>query len=167
MRDSYNRNYVGQNILSSNVSIDIHNLLGAGAYIVGEETAMLEAIEGKRGMPRVKPPFPAIKGLYGKPTIINNTETLATVPKIIFNGPDWYKNLGLNSAEGVKIFSMSGHISRPGNYEVPLGIPFPDLLELSGGVVNSKKLKAVIPGGSSVPVVSAEKMMETNMDYDS
>ena len=167
LRDSYNRNFVGQNILSSNVSIDIHNLLGAGAYIVGEETAMLEAIEGKRGMPRVKPPFPAIKGLYGKPTIINNTETLATVPKIILNGPDWYKNLGLNSAEGVKIFSMSGHISRPGNYEVPLGIPFPDLLQLSGGVVNSKKLKAVIPGGSSVPVVSAEKMMETNMDYDS
>ena len=165
--DAYDKNFVGKNILSSNTDIDIYNLLGAGAYIVGEETAMLEAIEGKRGMPRVKPPFPAIKGLYGKPTIINNTETLATVPKIILNGSDWYKNLGLNSAEGVKIFSMSGHVGRPGNYEVPLGTPFSDLLEMAGGIANSKKLKAVIPGGSSVPVLTAETIMKTNMDYDS
>ena len=165
--DAYDKNFVGKNILSSNINIDMYNLLGAGAYIVGEETAMLEAIEGKRGMPRVRPPFPAIKGLYGKPTIINNTETLATVPKIILNGSDWYKNLGLNSAEGVKIFSMSGHVGRPGNYEVPLGTPFSDLLEMAGGIANSKKLKAVIPGGSSVPVLTAETIMKTNMDYDS
>jgi len=165
--DAYDKNFVGKNILSSSIDIDIYNLLGAGAYIVGEETAMLEAIEGKRGMPRVKPPFPAIKGLYGKPTIINNTETLATVPKIILNGSDWYKNLGLNLAEGVKIFSMSGHVGRPGNYEVPLGTPFSDLLEMAGGIANSKKLKAVIPGGSSVPVLTAETIMKTNMDYDS
>ncbi|MEC9206043.1 MAG: NADH-quinone oxidoreductase subunit NuoF [Pseudomonadota bacterium] len=167
LRDAYNNNFVGKNILSSNLNIDIYSLLGAGAYIVGEETAMLESIEGKRGMPRVKPPFPAIKGLYGKPTIINNTETLATVPKIILNGSSWYRGLGLNDAEGIKIFSMSGHIGKPGNYEVPLGTPFSDLLELSGGVADSKKLKAVIPGGSSVPVVPAEIMMQTNMDYDS
>ena len=165
--DAYDKNLVGKNILSSSIDIDIYNLLGAGAYIVGEETAMLEAIEGKRGMPRVKPPYPAIKGLYGKPTIINNTETLATVPKIILNGSDWYKNLGLNLAEGVKIFSMSGHVGRPGNYEVPLGTPFSDLLEMAGGIDNSKKLKAVIPGGSSVPVLTAETIMKTNMDYDS
>ena len=167
LKDSYDRNFVGKNIFSSNVSIEIYNLIGAGAYIVGEETAMLESIEGKRGMPRIKPPFPAIKGLYGKPTIINNTETLATVPKIILNGASWYKNLGLNFGEGVKIFSMSGHVNKPGNYEIPLGTPFSDLLELSGGVADSKKLKAVIPGGSSVPVVSAKIIMDTNMDYDS
>mgnify|MGYP001157417731 CR=1 FL=1 len=167
LSDAYEKNLVGKNILESNINIDIHSLIGAGAYIVGEETAMLESIEGKRGMPRVKPPFPAIKGLYGKPTIINNTETLSTVPKIILNGSDWYKNLGINSGEGIKIFSMSGHISRPGNYEIPLGTPFKDLLEMAGGVANSKKLKAVIPGGSSVPVVTAEKILNTNMDYES
>ncbi len=138
LSDAYEKNLVGKNILESNINIDIHSLIGAGAYIVGEETAMLESIEGKRGMPRVKPPFPAIKGLYGKPTIINNTETLSTVPKIILNGSDWYKNLGINSGEGIKIFSMSGHISRPGNYEIPLGTPFKDLLEMAGGVANSK-----------------------------
>ena len=128
---------------------------------------MLESIEGKRGMPRIKPPFPAIKGLFGQPTIINNTETLSTVPKIILNGDDWYKNIGIDSSEGVKMFSMSGHISKPGNYEIPLGTPFSELLELSGGMLNSNKIKAVIPGGSSVPVVKGEVMMETNMDYPS
>ena len=167
LKDAYENNLVGNNILSTNISINIFSLIGAGAYIVGEETAMLESIEGKRGMPRIKPPFPAIKGLFGQPTIINNTETLSTVPKIILNGDDWYKNIGIDSSEGVKMFSMSGHISKPGNYEIPLGTPFSELLELSGGMLNSSKIKAVIPGGSSVPVVKGEVMMETNMDYAS
>ena len=167
LKDAYENNLVGNNILSTNISINIFSLIGAGAYIVGEETAMLESIEGKRGMPRIKPPFPAIKGLFGQPTIINNTETLSTVPKIILNGDDWYKNIGIDSSEGVKMFSMSGHISKPGNYEIPLGTPFSELLELSGGMLNSNKIKAVIPGGSSVPVVKGEVMMETNMDYAS
>jgi len=167
LKDAYENNLVGNNILSTNISINIFALIGAGAYIVGEETAMLESIEGKRGMPRIKPPFPAIKGLYGQPTIINNTETLSTVPKIILNGDDWYKNIGIDSSEGIKMFSMSGHISKPGNYEIPLGTPFSKLLELSGGMLNSNKIKAVIPGGSSVPVVKGEVMMETNMDYAS
>ena len=167
LKDAYENNLVGNNILSTNISINIFSLIGAGAYIVGEETAMLESIEGKRGMPRIKPPFPAIKGLFGQPTIINNTETLSTVPKIILNGDDWYKNIGIDSSEGVKMFSMSGHISKPGNYEIPLGTPFSELLELSGGMLNSNKIKAVIPGGSSVPVVKGEIMMDTNMDYAS
>jgi len=167
LKDAYENNLVGNNILSTNISVNIFALIGAGAYIVGEETAMLESIEGKRGMPRIKPPFPAIKGLYGQPTIINNTETLSTVPKIILNGDDWYKNIGIDSSEGIKIFSMSGHISKPGNYEIPLGTPFSKLLELSGGMLNSNKIKAVIPGGSSVPVVKGEVMMDTNMDYAS
>jgi NADH-quinone oxidoreductase subunit F len=167
LKDAYENNLVGNNILSTNISVNIFALIGAGAYIVGEETAMLESIEGKRGMPRIKPPFPAIKGLYGQPTIINNTETLSTVPKIILNGDDWYKNIGIDSSEGIKMFSMSGHISKPGNYEIPLGTPFSKLLELSGGMLNSNKIKAVIPGGSSVPVVKGEVMMETNMDYAS
>ena len=167
LKDAYENNLVGNNILSTNISVNIFALIGAGAYIVGEETAMLESIEGKRGMPRIKPPFPAIKGLYGQPTIINNTETLSTVPKIILNGDDWYKNIGIDSSEGIKMFSMSGHISKPGNYEIPLGTPFSKLLELSGGMLNSNKIKAVIPGGSSVPVVKGEVMMETNMDYSS
>ena len=167
LKDAYENNLVGNNILSTNISVNIFALIGAGAYIVGEETAMLESIEGKRGMPRIKPPFPAIKGLFGQPTIINNTETLSTVPKIILNGDDWYKNIGIDSSEGIKMFSMSGHISKPGNYEIPLGTPFSKLLELSGGMLNSNKIKAVIPGGSSVPVVKGEVMMETNMDYSS
>jgi len=114
LSEAYNAKLIGKNILSSNTTIDIHALIGAGAYIVGEETAMLESIEGKRGMPRIKPPFPAIKGLYGKPTIINNTETLASIPKIMLNEPGWYKSLGVNDTEGMKIFSMSGHINNPG-----------------------------------------------------
>jgi len=128
---------------------------------------MLESIEGKRGMPRIKPPFPATKGLFGKPTIINNTETLASIPKIILNSESWYKNIGIGNSEGIKIFSMSGHINKPNNYEIPLGTPFSDLLELSGGVLNGNKLKAVIPGGSSVPVIKGQDMMETAMDYES
>ena len=167
LEEAYQKGYVGNNILSTGLTINIFPVLGAGAYIVGEETAMLEAIEGKRGMPRIKPPFPAIKGLFAKPTIINNTETLATVPKIILKGAEWYKSLGINNGEGVKIFCMSGSVQKPNNFEMPLGTPFSNLLEMSGGVSNNSKLKAVIPGGSSVPVVKGELMLDTNMDYDS
>ena len=165
--EAIQHNFVGKNILSSKISIDVHCLLGAGAYIVGEETAMLESIEGKRGMPRTKPPFPAIKGLYGKPTIINNTETLASIPKIMLNKDDWYKDIGLDSSEGMKIFCMSGHINKPGNYEIPLGTKFSTLLDMAGGVRDGGKLKAVIPGGSSVPVVKGSDMLNLKMDYDS
>jgi NADH-quinone oxidoreductase subunit F len=165
--EALKHNLIGKNILSSKTSIDVHCLLGAGAYIVGEETAMLESIEGKRGMPRTKPPFPAIKGLYGKPTIINNTETLASIPKIMLNKDDWYKDIGLDSSEGMKIFCMSGHVNKPGNYEIPLGTKFSSLLDMAGGVRDGGKLKAVIPGGSSVPVIKGSVMLDLKMDYDS
>ena len=165
--EALQHDFVGKNILSSKISIDVHCLLGAGAYIVGEETAMLESIEGKRGMPRTKPPFPAIKGLYGKPTIINNTETLASIPKIMLNNDDWYKDIGLDSSEGMKIFCMSGHINKPGNYEIPLGTKFSSLLDMAGGVRDGGNLKAVIPGGSSVPVIKGSDMLNLKMDYDS
>ena len=167
VKEAYEYNFIGKNILKSNSCIDIIPLIGAGAYIVGEETAMLESIEGKRGMPRIKPPFPAVQGLYGKPTIINNTETLATVPYIIKNGSEWYKNLGVNDSDGVKMFCMSGHLNKPSVIEAPLGVPFSKLLNECEGVLDDKKLKAVIPGGSSVPVVKGEDIMETPMDYES
>lgn len=166
IKDAYNAGLVGKNILSSGVSIDLIPLIGAGAYIVGEETAMLESIEGKRGMPRIKPPFPAVEGLYGKPTIINNTETLATVPYIIKNGAEWYKNLGAGGSSGVKMFCMSGHLNKPKVIEAPLGTPFSKLLDECDGVLNDHKLKAVIPGGSSVPVVRGEDILDTPMDYE-
>ena len=166
IKEAYEHNFIGDNILGSNVSIDIIPLIGAGAYIVGEETAMLESIEGKRGMPRIKPPFPAVQGLYGKPTIINNTETIASVPYIIKNGIDWYKNLGEGDAHGVKMFCMSGHLNKPKVIEAPLGTPFSKLLDECNGILNNKKLKAVIPGGSSVPVVKGEVIMDTPMDYE-
>jgi NADH-quinone oxidoreductase subunit F len=118
-------------------------------------------------MPRIKPPFPAIKGLFDKPTIINNTETLASIPKIMLNEDGWYKNIGINSSEGIKIFCMSGHLNKPGNFEIPLGTPFASLLELAGGIWKDRNIKAVIPGGSSVPVVKGDIMMGVNMDYDS
>lgn len=167
VKEAYKNNLIGNKILNSDISIDIIPLIGAGAYIVGEETAMLESIEGKRGMPRIKPPFPAVQGLYGKPTIINNTETLATVPYILKNGDEWYKNLGLNDSVGVKMFCMSGHLNRPDVIEAPLGIPFSELLNQCGGVLDNKKLKAVIPGGSSVPVVKGKDIINIPMDYES
>ena len=166
IKDAYNAGLVGKNIFSSGISIDLIPLIGAGAYIVGEETAMLESIEGKRGMPRIKPPFPAVEGLYGKPTIINNTETLATVPYIIKNGAEWYKNLGVGDSSGVKMFCMSGHLNKPKVIEAPLGTPFSKLLHECDGVLNDHKLKAVIPGGSSVPVVKGEDILDTPMDYE-
>ncbi|MFT5606273.1 MAG: NADH-quinone oxidoreductase subunit F, partial [Parvicella sp.] len=140
---------------------------GAGAYICGEETALLESLEGKKGQPRFKPPFPAQYGLFGRPTTINNTETLASVPTILRKGGDWFKGLGVENSGGSKLFSVTGHVESPGNFEVPMGMPFSELLEMAGGVWKGRKLKAVIPGGSSVPVVPAETIMKANMDYDS
>ncbi|MDP2805336.1 MAG: NADH-quinone oxidoreductase subunit NuoF [Gallionellaceae bacterium] len=159
--------YLGNNILGSEFSFDLHNHMGYGAYVCGEETALLESIEGKKGQPRFKPPFPASFGLYGKPTTINNTETFASIPYIINNGGQKFADLGVPNSGGIKLFSISGHVNKPGNFEVPMGTPFARLLEMAGGVRGGNKLKAVIPGGSSMPVLPAEIMMEVNMDYDS
>ncbi len=167
LKEAYENNFLGKNILGSDVSIDIYASLGAGAYICGEETALLESLEGKKGQPRFKPPFPANFGLYGKPTTINNTESYASVPSIIRNGGGWFADKGVPNSGGMKCFSVSGHVNNPGNFEIPLGTPFAKLLEMAGGVRNGRGLKAVIPGGSSCPVVPGEKMMEVNMDYDS
>jgi NADH-quinone oxidoreductase subunit F len=158
--------YLGQNILGSAFSYELYTHHGYGAYICGEETALLESLEGKKGQPRFKPPFPASYGLYGKPTTINNTETFAAVPWIIMNGAAAFLNLGKPNNGGTKIFSVSGDVARPGNYEVRLGTPFPKLLDMAGGMRGGKKLKAVIPGGSSMPVLPADIMMATDMDYD-
>jgi NADH-quinone oxidoreductase subunit F len=158
---------LGNNIAGSNFSFQLHGHHGFGAYICGEETALLESLEGKKGQPRFKPPFPASFGLYGKPTTINNTETFAAVPWIIRNGGQAYLECGKPNNGGTKIFSVSGDVEKPGNYEVPLGTPFSKLLELAGGVRKGRQLKAVIPGGSSAPVLPANIMMECTMDYDS
>lgn len=158
---------LGDNIMGSNFSFQLHASHGFGAYICGEETALLESLEGKKGQPRFKPPFPASFGLYGKPTTINNTETFAAVPWIIRNGGQAYLECGKPNNGGTKIYSVSGDVERPGNYEIPMGTPFSKLLELAGGVKGGKALKAVIPGGSSSPVLPASIMMECTMDYDS
>ena len=167
LAEAYRHGWLGRDILGSGVDIDIHNALGAGAYICGEETALMESLEGKKGWPRFKPPFPANFGLYGKPTTINNTETYASVPAIIRNGPEWFLELGKPNNGGAKVFSVSGHVNRPGNYEIRLGTPFSELLEMAGGVRNGHRIKGVIPGGSSMPVLPGEKMLECTMDYDS
>ncbi len=159
--------YMGNNILGSDFCFELHNHLGYGAYICGEETALLESLEGKKGQPRFKPPFPASFGLYGKPTTINNTETFASVPWIINNGGQKFLELGKPNNGGIKLFSISGHVNKPGNYEVPLGTPFKTLLEMAGGMRGGRKLKACIPGGSSMPVLPGEIMMDLDMDYDS
>jgi NADH-quinone oxidoreductase subunit F len=159
--------YLGRGILGTDFEFDLHNHMGYGAYVCGEETALLESIEGKKGQPRFKPPFPASYGLYGKPTTINNTETFASIPYIIANGGKKFADIGVANSGGVKLFSVSGHVNKPGNFEVPMGTPFRTLLEMAGGVRHGHKLKAVIPGGSSMPVLPAEIMMDVNMDYDS
>ncbi len=167
LEEAYEKGLLGENILGSGIDIMLHASLGAGAYICGEETALLNSLEGKRGLPRFKPPFPANCGLYGKPTTINNTETLSSIPAIMRNGGEWFQNLGVPGNGGVKLFSVSGHVNRPGSFEVPMGTAFADLLALAGGVKDGHRIKAVIPGGSSVPVVPGNIMMQTNMDYDS
>ena len=158
--------YLGQAIMGSEFNFQLHATPGFGAYICGEETALLESLEGKKGQPRFKPPFPANFGLYGKPTTINNTETFAAVPFVLAIGSDAYLKLGKPNNGGTKIFSVSGDVTYPGNYEIPLGTPFAELLKLAGGVRNGKQLKAVIPGGSSAPVLPANIMMDMTMDYD-
>ncbi|MEI2417199.1 NADH-quinone oxidoreductase subunit NuoF [Orrella sp. JC864] len=159
--------FLGKGILGSEFDFQLHAFHGYGAYICGEETALLESLEGKKGQPRFKPPFPASFGLYGKPTTINNTETFAAVPWIIRNGGQAYLEVGKPNNGGTKLFSVSGDVERPGNYEIPLGTPFAKLLELAGGMRGGRQLKAVIPGGSSAPVLPASIMMDCTMDYDS
>ena len=159
--------YLGDSVLGSKFSFQLHAAHGFGAYICGEETALLESLEGKKGQPRFKPPFPASFGMYGKPTTVNNTETFAAVPWIIRNGGAAYLACGKPNNGGTKIYSVSGDVELPGNYEVPLGTPFSKLLEISGGVRKGRTLKAVIPGGSSAPVLPGDIMMGCTMDYDS
>jgi NADH-quinone oxidoreductase subunit F len=166
LKQAYEAGLLGKNLLGSGVDFDLYSYVGAGAYICGEETALLESLEGKQGRPRFKPPFPANFGLYGKPTTINNTQSYASVPTILRKGAKWFVDLGVANSGGTLIFSVSGHVNKPMNVELPLGIPFKDLLELCGGVRGGRKLKAVIPGGVSVPVVPGDKMMEATMDYD-
>ena len=167
LREAYAAGYLGKNILGSAFSFEMYAHPGYGAYICGEETALLESLEGKKGQPRFKPPFPASYGLYGKPTTINNTETFAAAPWILRNGGDAFLALGKPNNGGTKLFSVTGHVARPGNYEVRLGTPFAALLEMAGGMRGGTKLKAVIPGGSSMPVLPADVMMKTDMDFDS
>ncbi|MCG2634127.1 MAG: NADH-quinone oxidoreductase subunit NuoF [Gammaproteobacteria bacterium] len=158
---------LGENILGSGTRFQLHSHMGAGAYICGEETALLESLEGKKGQPRFKPPFPAQVGLYGRPTTINNTESFASVPVVLQQGAEWFLEMGKPNNGGAKVFSVSGHVNKPGNYEVPLGTPFAELLGLAGGMRKGARLKAVIPGGSSTPVIPGEVMMDLDMDYDS
>ena len=167
LKEAYEAGYLGTNLRGSGVDFDLYSHLGAGAYICGEETALLNSLEGKKGQPRFKPPFPANFGLYGRPTTINNTESLASVPSIMRNGGEWFLKLGKPNNGGCKLFSISGHVNKPGNYEVPMGIAFRELLEMAGGVRDGRALKAVIPGGSSMPVLPADIIMECDMDYDS
>lgn len=164
---AYAAGLLGKNIAGSGIDFDLHNHLGAGAYICGEETALLNSLEGKKGLPRFKPPFPANHGLYGKPTTINNTETFASVPVILEKGADWFLKLGKPNNGGTKCFSVTGHVNQPGNYEVPLGIPFKKLLEIAGGISGGRQLKAVVPGGTSMKVLPGAVMMQLDMDYDS
>ena len=158
---------LGQDIQGSGIDFELYATRGAGAYICGEETALLESLEGKKGQPRFKPPFPAQFGAFGRPTTVNNTESLSSIPAILRNGAEWFSSLGPPNNGGTKIFSVSGHVERPGNHEIPLGTPFAELLDACGGMRSGAKLKAVIPGGSSVPVLPAEIIMDCTMDYDS
>ena len=167
VEEAYRAGLLGQNILESGVDFELYNFLGAGAYICGEETGLLESLEGKQGKPRFKPPFPANYGLYGKPTTVNNTQTLATIPKILEKGSKWYSELGTEKSPGTLVFSISGHVNKPGNYELSLGLPFNEVIDLAGGVLDGKKLKAVIPGGSSTKVLPAEIIKNCTMDYES
>jgi NADH-quinone oxidoreductase subunit F len=167
LKEAYAEGFLGKGVMGSDINVDVHSSLGAGAYICGEETALLESLEGKKGQPRFKPPFPANFGLYGRPTTINNTESYASAPMIMHRGAQWFKDMGVENSGGTKCFSVSGHVNKPGNFEVPMGLPFRELLAMAGGIRGGHVLKAVIPGGSSVPVLPGELMMEANMDYDS
>jgi NADH-quinone oxidoreductase subunit F len=154
IRDAYDRGFLGKGIFGSNFDLDIVLHRGAGAYICGEESALLDSLEGFRGQPRLRPPFPAVKGLYGQPTVVNNTETLATLPSIVANGADWFKQWGTEQSPGTKMLSVSGHVNRPANYEVALGTKLSDVLELAGGMRDGRPVKAIIPGGASAPLLT-------------
>lgn len=167
IREAYDAGYLGQNILGSGFSHDMDVYSGAGAYICGEETGMISSLEGLKGQPKLKPPFPAIKGYLGKPTIVNNVETLAAVKYIVRDGAQAYRKYGTEKSAGTKLFSVSGNVLKPGNYEVPLGYPLKDLIfNLCGGLKPGRKLKAVIPGGSSAPILTAEEALRATMDYE-
>jgi NADH-quinone oxidoreductase subunit F len=166
--EAHQAGLLGQDILGSGFDLEIHTHLGAGAYICGEETGLIQSLEGATGQPRNKPPFPAVSGVWGCPTVVNNVETLAVVPWIVRNGAQAFRRFGTEKSPGTKLFSVSGPVVRPGVYEEPLGIPFKDLLEGScGGLRPGRKLKALIPGGSSVPVLTAEEALSTRMDFES
>lgn len=167
VEEAYEKGYIGKNIMGTGVDIDLTVHIGAGAYICGEETALMNSLEGRRGQPRVKPPFPAAVGAFGKPTTINNVETLSAVPHIITNGGAWYREHGTEKSPGTKLFCVSGHVKRPGNYELPLGFPLKKLIEeVCGGMREGHTLKAVIPGGSSVPLLNAEECEDCTLDYE-
>ena len=167
VKEAYEAGLLGKDVQGSGIDFDLYTFVGAGAYICGEETALLESLEGKQGKPRFKPPFPANFGLYGQPTTINNTQSLASVPMILNKGAAWFAGLGPEHSGGTALFSVSGHVEKPGNYELPMGIPFKDLLEICGGVWGGHALKAVIPGGSSCKVLPGDIIMDCTMDYTS
>jgi len=158
--------FLGENLFGTNFSFDLYAHHGYGAYICGEETALIESIEGKKGQPRFKPPFPASFGVFGKPTNVNNTESYASIPYILQHGGQAFQDLGVHNSGGTKLFAVSGHVEKPGNYEVNMGIPFPELLALTGGIWKGRQLKAVIPGGPSTAVMPAAAIMGATMDYD-
>jgi NADH-quinone oxidoreductase subunit F len=165
VRDAYKAGYLGKNILGSGYDLDITVHAGAGAYICGEETALLSSLEGMRGQPRLKPPFPAVAGLYAAPTVVNNVETIASVPAILRNGADWYGSFGTEKSKGIKVFSVSGHVNNPGIFEAPLGITMRELLGYAGGVRDGHKLKFFVPGGSSVPLLT-EEHLDAELSYE-
>jgi NADH-quinone oxidoreductase subunit F len=167
IEEAYAKGYLGKNILGSGLDLDLLVHRGAGAYICGEETALLESIEGRRGHPRLKPPFPAVVGLYDSPTVINNVETLANISHIVSNGPEWYAAIGVERNAGTRLFAVSGHVMKRGVYELPMGTPLRELIyQHCGGLRNGRKLKAIVPGGSSVPVLTADQV-DVPLDFDS
>jgi NADH-quinone oxidoreductase subunit F len=167
-REAYDKGYLGRNILGTDFDLDLIIHRGAGAYICGEETALLESLEGRRGQPRLRPPFPATHGLYGKPTVVNNVETFACVPHILVQGPEWFRGIGTEKSPGTKMFSLSGDVERPGNYEVPFSTSARDLIEgLAGGVKDGKKLKAFTPGGASSTPFFGPDQLDVSMDWES
>jgi len=166
VEEAYERGYLGKNILGSGFDLDVTVHAGAGAYICGEETALLDSLEGRRGQPRLKPPFPAVAGLYARPTVVNNVESIASVPPIVLHGADWFTSMGTEKSTGFGLFSLSGHVTRPGQYEAPLGITLRELLEMAGGVREGHELKFWTPGGSSTPIFTAEHL-DVPLDFES
>jgi NADH-quinone oxidoreductase subunit F len=165
VEEAYAKGYLGKNILGTGFDLEVTVHAGAGAYICGEETALLDSLEGRRGQPRLRPPFPAVAGLYASPTVINNVESIASVPSIIGNGADWFASMGTEKSKGFGIFSLSGHVARPGQYEAPLGITLRTLIELAGGIRPGHELKFWTPGGSSTPILTAEHL-DVPLDFE-